>query len=572
MMSVSSFKGYGQVDAAEQANIEARQKTRKIVIVIGASSVLLICFVVAVVLGSYQRYGGNSPSGGASPFSSTLQAICDITLYPKTCYSSLAPLLNSSQVNPELVFNLATLVAKTELQKAAQYVSDHGFSNGSSDNRTAAAVEDCRQLLSLALDDLNSTLSSSSLALLQVADDLKTWLSSTGTYLETCRDGFENANATVKTSVDNWLKNATELASNSLAILSWITNVEGSVKLRRLMSLSESQGLPKWLNSRDRLLLQTPDLKKQANIVVAKDGSGKYKTLSAALNEVPDKSDKRFIIYVKKGLYYENIQISKSKWNILLVGDGMGATILSGKLNFVDGTPTFSTATIAVFGKGFVAMDMQFRNSAGAIKHQAVALLSASDKSIFYRCFFNAFQDTLYAHSNRQFYRECNITGTVDFIFGNSAVVFQNCNILPRVPLPGQQNTITAQGKIDPNQNTGISIHNCTILPLGDLSSVQTYLGRPWKNFSTTAFLGNLMGSFINPGGWLPWVGTTAPNTIFYTEFQNYGPGSSTIYRVKWKGVKTITSRQASKFTVGSFIQGDDWISAAGVPYRSGLV
>lgn len=231
----------------------------------------------------------------------------------------------------------------------------------------------------------------------------------------------------------------------------------------------------------------------------------------------------------------------------------------------------FIFAHAAVFGQGFIARDMGFYNTAGAIKQQAVALLSDADHSVFYKCRFDAFQDTLYAHANRQFYRECDIYGTVDFIFGNSAVVFQNCNILPRVPITGQQNTITAQGKIDPNQNTGISIQNCSISPFGNLSNVQTFLGRPWKNYSTTVYMNTMMGSLIDPTGWLPWTGNGAPNTIFYAEYLNYGPGSSTKNRVKWKGLRKITAKQAKKFTVNSFINGSDWIQAAGVPYKSGL-
>lgn len=214
---------------------------------------------------------------------------------------------------------------------------------------------------------------------------------------------------------------------------------------------------------------------------------------------------------------------------------------------------------------------MGFRNTAGAIKHQAVALMSNSDRSVFYRCGFDAFQDTLYAHANRQFYRECDIYGTVDFIFGNSAAVLQNCNILPRIPMTGQQNTITAQGKIDPNQNTGISIQNCKISPLGNLGTVQTFLGRPWKNYSTTIIMNTMMEDIIDPQGWLPWTGTSAPNTIFYAEYQNFGPGSSTKNRVKWKGLRSITGTQASKFTVDSFIYGSQWIKDAGVAYKPGL-
>lgn len=198
--------------------------------------------------------------------------------------------------------------------------------------------------------------------------------------------------------------------------------------------------------------------------------------------------------------------------------------------------------------------------------------MSTADESVFYQCKFDAFQDTLYAHSNRQFYRECDIYGTVDFIFGNSAVVLQNCNILPKVPMKGQQNTITAQGKADPNQNTGISIHSCTLWPSGDLGSVQTFLGRPWKNYSTTVYMKTMMHGFIDPKGWLPWVGNSAPNTIYYGEYRNFGPGASTKNRVKWKGLRTnMSSKEAGKFTVKSFIKGASWIKKADVSYQPDL-
>ena len=125
----------------------------------------------------------------------------------------------------------------------------------------------------------------------------------------------------------------------------------------------------------------------------------------------------------------------------------------------------------AVTAPNFVAVNITFQNTAGPEKHQAVALRSGADFSIFYSCSFEAYQDTLYTHSLRQFYRECDVYGTVDFIFGNAAVVFQNCNLYPRKPMPNQFNAITAQGRSDPNQNTCTSIHNCTIKPADDLVS-----------------------------------------------------------------------------------------------------
>lgn len=220
-----------------------------------------------------------------------------------------------------------------------------------------------------------------------------------------------------------------------------------------------------------------------------------------------------------------------------------------------------------------MARDIKFINTAGAAKHQAVAFRSGSDMSVYYQCAFDAFQDTLYAHSNRQFYRDCDITGTIDFIFGNAAVVFQNCNIQPRQPLPNQFNTITAQGKKDPNQNTGISIQKCRFSAYDSNLTAPTYLGRPWKDFSTTVIMQSEIGSFLKPMGWMSWVsGVDPPGTIFYGEYMNTGPGSAVDQRIKWVGYRpALTEAEAGKFSVGSFIQGPEWLPATTVTFDSNL-
>jgi pectinesterase len=228
-----------------------------------------------------------------------------------------------------------------------------------------------------------------------------------------------------------------------------------------------------------------------------------------------------------------------------------------------------------VVAQGFVAVNITFRNTAGPAKHQAVAMRSGADMSTFYSCSFEGYQDTLYTHSLRQFYRECDIYGTVDFIFGNAAVVLQNCNIYPRLPLSGQFNSITAQGRTDPNQNTGTSIQNATIKAADDLApkvgTVQTYLGRPWKEYSRTIFMQSSMDSFINPAGWHEWDGNFALSTLYYAEYNNRGAGSNTANRVTWPGYHIIGATDAANFTVSNFLSGDIWIPQTGVPYLSGL-
>lgn len=221
-----------------------------------------------------------------------------------------------------------------------------------------------------------------------------------------------------------------------------------------------------------------------------------------------------------------------------------------------------------VEGRGFIGRDLGFINTAGPEKHQAVAVRTKADRAIFYRCSFDAFQDTLYTHSLRQFYRECDIRGTIDFIFGDASVVFQKCSIRPRQPMPNQLNTITAQGRSDPNENTGTSIQDCTISPL-DVVSRPTFLGRPWKEYATTVVMNSNIGAIVDPKGWISWTGKTdPPATIFYGEHQNTGLGANTADRVQWAGyMPNMTPQEAQTYTTGPFLQGNDWLPESGVSY-----
>ncbi|KAG6481275.1 hypothetical protein ZIOFF_057871 [Zingiber officinale] len=218
--------------------------------------------------------------------------------------------------------------------------------------------------------------------------------------------------------------------------------------------------------------------------------------------------------------------------------------------------------------------DVTVENSAGPSKHQAVALRVGADLSAFHRCSFVGNQDTLYVHSLRQFFYDCDVYGTIDFIFGNSAVVLQRCRLYARRPLPGQQNFFTAQAREDPNQNTGISVHRCQVKAAADLLPVQssflTYLGRPWKEYSRTVFMKSFLDSLIDPAGWSEWDGSFALSTLFYGEYENSGPGATTTGRVKWPGYRVInSSTEARAFTVEPFIEGDQWLTS--VPFLPGL-
>ncbi|KAL5755454.1 hypothetical protein ACOSQ2_020200 [Xanthoceras sorbifolium] len=589
MDSIKSFKGYGKVDELEEQAF--RRKTRKRLIILIVSLVVLVAVVIGAVVGVVvKKNNDDSPSADSVPSvtSSPIKAVCSATQYPDSCYSSIASLEASDNItDPEIIFKLSLKVAINGLSKLLGYPTK--LMDQTNDTQVKEALKVCEMVFDDALDRLNDSLSSMEVKegekLLSASkiDDIKTWLSSSITDQQTCFDSFEDldlnaTNSRIVSEIKTAMENSTEFASNSLAIGAKILGLlsQFGVPLhRRLLGFEEdmgsTSGYPNWVGPKERRLLQ--ENKPTPDAVVAQDGTGDYTTIKAAVEKVSKKSVKRFVIYVKKGTYKENVVLDKSKWNVMMYGDGKTETIVSGNLNFVDGTPTFATATVAVAGKGFIAKDMKFINTAGPEKHQAVAFRSGSDLSVFYRCAFDAYQDTLYAHSNRQFYRECDITGTVDFIFGNAAVVFQSCNIMPRQPLPNQFNTITAQGKKDPNQNTGISIQKCTISAFDTKLSAMTYLGRPWKQYSTTVIMQSTIGPFLHPLGWKEWVSNVdPPSTIFYAEYQNTGAGSDVTNRVKWAGYKpTLTMDEAAKFTVSTFIQGTDWLPATSVSFEESL-
>ncbi|CAL5404868.1 unnamed protein product [Camellia sinensis] len=422
------------------------------------------------------------------------------------------------------------------------------------------AWSDCLKLYESTILQLNNTLDPNT----KCSDfDAQTWLSTALTNLETCRAGF------IELGVSDFMlpllsNNVSKLISNTLAINNGSTEKQ-----------TYKEGFPTWVSPGNRKLLQSSS--PAANLVVAQDGSGNYQTIQAALDVSAKRSGSgRFVIHVKSGVYKENIEIGNKMKNIMLVGDGFKNTIITGSRSVRGGSTTFNSATVAVTGGGFIARDITFRNTAGPQNHQAVALRSGSDLSVFYRCGFEGYQDTLYIHSQRQFYKECDIYGTVDFIFGNAAVVLQNCMIYARKPMSGQKNTITAEGRTDPNQNTGISIHNSQVLASSDLkpvlSSIKTYLGRPWKQCSRTVYLQTYLDTLVNPTGWLEWDGNFALNTLYYGEYKNSGPGSSTSGRVKWDGYRVISSStEALRFSVASFIAGQSWLPSTSVPFTSGL-
>ncbi|XP_076925244.1 pectinesterase-like [Bidens hawaiensis] len=562
---------------------------RKKLFLIAFVSILLVSALIGIVVGVKSR---NSDSNNASPRSitaSTAHAIvkssCSATLYPELCYSTITshPDVSNKVKSQKDVIELAVNITKTAVEKNYFQIKKLTTRKGLTP-REVGALHDCLELVSETLDELQKVEKDleeyqTKKSLKQHASDLKTLMSSAITDQETCLDGFshDGADKKVRKELEKGQKKVEKMCSNALAMICNMTNTDlaNEEKLNgRKLKEEENSEWPEWLSIGDRKLLQSGTV--TPNVVVAADGSGNYKTVSAAVAAAPSKSSSRYVIRIKAGVYRENVDVPKGKTNIMFLGDGRKNTIIMGSRSVKGGSTTFESATVAIVGDGFLARGITFQNTAGASNHQAVALRVGSDLSAFYQCDMLAYQDTLYVHKNRQFYINCLVVGTVDFIFGNAAAVFQDCDIHARRPNSGQKNMFTAQGRTDPNQNTGIVIQKCRIGATSDLQPVQssfpTYLGRPWKQYSRKVVMQSTISNVVQPAGWFEWDGNFALDTLYYGEYQNTGAGAGTSGRVKWKGFKVITSStEAQGFTPGNFIGGGSWLRSTGFPFSLGL-
>ncbi|XP_047944058.1 pectinesterase-like [Salvia hispanica] len=481
---------------------------------------------------------------------------CSTTPHPHPCNHHM------NQLHPKSHHDFLTMTVAAALERAAAAKTLAIELSSTADTASKKMLQrECKDLIDNTILQLNTTLQSIIMKA-SAAHDAQTWLSAALTSIETCVSGSRQLSLPNFTS-PILTGNVSEMIRNSLAANAPL--LEKSSDRRMLGG--------------ERKLLQDYVWASRANVTVSKDGSGQFMSIQEAINYATANrlGKKRVIVYVKKGVYEENILINRTMTKVMLVGDGVRNTIITSNRSSSAGFTTYSTATFGVDGNGFIARGITFRNTAGAENGQAVALRSASDLSVFYACSFEGYQDTLFAQAQRQLYKSCYIYGTVDVIFGNAAVVIQNSIIYARKPLVGQANIITAQGRGDPYQNTGISIHNCRILAAPDLKpvveSVKTYLGRPWQEYSRTVVMKSYLDDLVDPEGWSKWGDSDfALDTLYYGEYRNFGPGALTENRVNWTGYHDINDTdEAAQFTVANLIFGRQWLPATGVPFTVGL-
>ncbi len=293
---------------------------------------------------------------------------------------------------------------------------------------------------------------------------------------------------------------------------------------------------------------------KAYDITVAQDGSGDFTTVQEAINSVRGVMDERKIIFIKNGVYREKIVVPTHCMNITLLGEDREQTVITwaDHANMpIPGTETkmgtFRTYTLLVQGHGFRAENLTVENNAPMLG-QAVAVHVEGDEAAFVNCRLLGNQDTLYAGSqtSRQYYKNCYIEGTTDFIFGSSTVYFDGCEIRSK-----KHSYITAPSTPQ-NQPYGFVFYNCRLT--ADEGITKVYLGRPWRPYGMSVFVSCELGSHILPAGWDNWRDPANEKTARFIEIDNRGAGANTSERVSWAQI--LPKEEAANYSPEKVLNG----------------
>ncbi|XAR54997.1 Pectinesterase [Bertholletia excelsa] len=290
-------------------------------------------------------------------------------------------------------------------------------------------------------------------------------------------------------------------------------------------------------------------------IKVRRDGSGDFRTVTEAVNSIPDGNTKRVVVWIGPGDYFEKIVVTRAKPFVTFYG----APGQTPRLVF-DGTAakygTVYSASVTVESDYFVAVNIAFVNSApkpdGKRKGaQAVAMRISGDRAAFHGCSFHGFQDTLCDDKGMHLFKDCYIEGTVDFIFGNGKSLYLNTTIRTIGDnLPG---FITAQARAKVTDDSGFAFVYCNITGTG-----KTYLGRAWMERPRVVFANTYMSDVISSGGWTDGNHPERQQMVFYAEYNCTGPGSSSSSRVKYS--KQLTVEEVKPFLSISYVEGAEWL------------
>jgi pectinesterase len=292
-------------------------------------------------------------------------------------------------------------------------------------------------------------------------------------------------------------------------------------------------------------------------IVVARDGTGEFRTVDEAIEVCRAFMDYHKVIFVKNGTYKEKLIIPSWVQNIEICGEDANNTIITyddhANIKTSDrpmGMGTFRTYTMKIEGNDITLKNITIENNSARLG-QAVAMHTEGDRLMFIGCRFVGHQDTVYTGvaGTRLYFKDCYICGTTDFIFGPSTAWFEGCTIESLI------NSYVTAASTPKEQAFGYIFNNCQLI--ASVNTTKVYLGRPWRDYGYTLFMNCELGAHIRPEGWHHWE-KHREQTARYLEYNNHGAGNQPKQRVTWS--RQLTKAEASKITPKVvFNRNDGW-------------
>jgi pectinesterase len=294
----------------------------------------------------------------------------------------------------------------------------------------------------------------------------------------------------------------------------------------------------------------------QQKIIVSQSKNSKYKTIQSAIDAIPFGNKKPITIMVKNGIYKEIVVVDTRKNFISLIGEEQNKVVVTfnnhagTKIENGDTLNTWNCASFFVYANDFSAKNITFQNNAGFKAGQAVALRIEGDRAFFENCKMLGFQDVLFLSGSgvKQYFKNCYIEGTTDFIFGASTAVFENCHIHSK---KNSHVTAASTNSIVPY---GFVFINCKLTADSGINKVS--LGRPWSPTASVTYINCWMDKHIVPEGWSNWKNAANEATARYAEFASSGAGGDSTLRVKWS--KQLSKTEAMKYTIENVL-GNWW-------------
>ena len=325
--------------------------------------------------------------------------------------------------------------------------------------------------------------------------------------------------------------------------------------------------------------------------VVARDGSGDFTTIQEAIDAVPEGFRSPTILLLRADAYHERVIVNKD--NLRIIGEDRDRTVITYSACAKDldengqEKGTFLSYTMLVTGRNVEVENLTIRNDAGDGRQvgQAVAVYAAGDRGVWRNCRMIAHQDTLFCGptmplvqqdalphvipegvpavneplfvNGRQYFEDCFIQGDVDFIFGSYRCWFERCTLFMNER--GGWYTAANTPKSSPH---GFVFHRCRLT--GACAEGAAYLGRPWRAWARTVFLGCEMDERVHPQGFADWDGGR-PVTDLYGEHGTTGARADQSTRHPKQ--KRLTDAEAALLTMDEVISGyDQWHPDRRVP------